>query len=112
MLYLSGMLVEALKRRANDFIELAVEMMGRGKHDIAAFLTEQSCQLRVRASLLRLFGDAPPTHGLRHLLGLLARGLEEAGRGICHAGSLTLLGSTGQSSQTWRKHISAPNIGI
>jgi len=81
VLYLSGMLVEALKRRANDFIELAVEMMGRGKHDIAAFLTEQSCQPRVKASLLRLFGDAPPTHGLRHLLGLLARGLEEAGRG-------------------------------
>jgi len=29
VLYLSGMLVEALKRRANDFIELAVEMMDR-----------------------------------------------------------------------------------
>ncbi len=72
--------MEALKRRASDFIELAEEMLHRGKYDMAAFFAEQSCQLRTKAVMLRLFGEAPPIHGLRQLLGLLARRLEEAGR--------------------------------
>ncbi len=77
---MSGLLVEALKRRANDFIGLAREMMNRGKYDMAAFFSEQSCQLRIKASLLKLFGETPSIHGLRQLLGLLAKRFEEAGR--------------------------------
>jgi len=80
-LELSGILVETLKRRARDFMELAEDMMKRSKYDLAAFFAEQSCQLYLKAVLIKLFGEAPAVHGLRQLLGVLARKLEENRRG-------------------------------
>ena len=38
-------------------------------------------QLRVKAALLRVAGEAPRIHGIRELLGLLAQLLDELGRG-------------------------------
>ncbi|RLE68638.1 MAG: DNA-binding protein, partial [Thermoprotei archaeon] len=36
-------------------------------------------QLRIKASLLRLTGEVPRLHGIRELLGMLARELEDLG---------------------------------
>ncbi|AEM38334.1 HEPN domain protein [Pyrolobus fumarii 1A] len=75
----SGERVELLKDRARFFLSLARELLERGRYDIAAFCAEQAMQLRVKASLLRLSGEMPRIHGLRELLGILARVLEELG---------------------------------
>ena len=61
------------------FLDLAFELMSRGAFDLAAFHIHQACQLRVKASILRLTGSMPRVHGIRELLGILARALEELG---------------------------------
>ena len=47
--------------------------------DLATFNVQQSCQLRVKATLLRLLGEIPRVHSIRELLGTLSAKLEEAG---------------------------------
>ena len=68
-----------MKERAGAFLELASELADRGRLDIASFSVQQACQLRVKASLLRLTGEMPRIHSIRELLGILAKRMEEIG---------------------------------
>ncbi|MEM2998493.1 MAG: HEPN domain-containing protein [Thermoproteota archaeon] len=74
---MSGDRVNVIKERAGAFLELARDLLGKGRLDIASFNVHQACQLRVKAALLRLTGETPRVHGLRELLGMLAKRLEE-----------------------------------
>ena len=74
---MSGKRVNLLKDRAKVFLELAEELRGRGRLDLAMFNVDQAFQLRVKATMLRLLGVIPRIHGVRGLLGMLARRLEE-----------------------------------
>ena len=76
---MSGERVNAMKERAGVFLELASELADRGRLDIASFSVQQACQLRVKASLLRLTGEMPRIHSIRELLGILAKRMEEIG---------------------------------
>ena len=76
---MSGELVELLLRRAKAFLEISETLITESNFDIAVFSLEQAAQLRIKAVMLRLFGDYPRIHGLRELLGLLAARLSEAG---------------------------------
>ena len=76
---MSGERVNAMKERAGAFLELASELADRGRLDIASFSVQQACQLRVKASLLRLTGEMPRIHSIRELLGILAKRMEEIG---------------------------------
>jgi len=76
---MSGERVNILKRRAENFLILAKELIARDMLDIASFNVHQACQLRIKASLLRLTGSIPRVHGVRELLGILANILEEEG---------------------------------
>lgn len=76
---MSGVRVNVIKRRARAFLDLSLELMGKGVLDLAAFHVHQACQLRVKASILRLTGRIPRVHGVRELLGMLAHDLEELG---------------------------------
>ena len=76
---MSGVKVNIIKRRARTFLDLSLELMGKGILDLAAFHIHQACQLRVKASILRLTGGIPRVHGIRELLGMLAHNLEELG---------------------------------
>ena len=53
--------------------------MNRGVLDLAAFNIQQSCQLRTKATLLRLIGESPRVHSVRELPGMLSARLEEMG---------------------------------
>lgn len=74
---MSGERVEAIKRRARVFLELAKELLTRNILDIASFNIHQACQLRLKATLLRLRGTIPRIHGIRELIGLLTNTLDE-----------------------------------
>ena len=74
---MSGERVEILKFRR--FLEIGVELLQREVLDLAAFNIQHSCQLRVKAALLRLLGEIPRMHSVRELLGMLSAKLEEAG---------------------------------
>ncbi|MCD6084597.1 MAG: HEPN domain-containing protein [Desulfurococcales archaeon] len=63
--------VEHLLRRSRGFYETAVMQIGRGFHDLAVFSLEQSLQLFLKASLLKLGVDFPRTHSVRRLLKLI-----------------------------------------
>ena len=76
---MSGEKVELLKLRSRRFLEVGVELLQRGVLDLAAFNVQQSCQLRVKATLLRLLGEVPRVHSVRELLGTLSAKLEEVG---------------------------------
>ena len=76
---MSGERVNVMKERADAFLKLAAELADRGRLDIASFSVQQACQLRVKASLLRLTGEMPRIHGIRELLGILAKRMEEIG---------------------------------
>ncbi|MEM4970846.1 MAG: HEPN domain-containing protein [Sulfolobales archaeon] len=76
---LSGERVELLKRRSRVFLGVGRELLERGVLDLAAFNIQQSCQLRVKASMLRLLGDFPRIFSVRELLGILAARLDEMG---------------------------------
>jgi HEPN domain-containing protein len=75
----SGERVELLKLRARKFLELSIELLGRGSLDLAAFNMQQACQLRIKASLLKLLGEVPKIHSVRELLGILMMKLSELG---------------------------------
>jgi HEPN domain-containing protein len=76
---MSGERIERLVDRSGRLLRLANELYGRGEPDLASFCVEQACQLRVKAAMLRLLGGAPRTHGVRELLGVLARELGSMG---------------------------------
>ena len=75
---MSGERVNIIKERARAFLDLARELADR-RPDISSFSVHQACQLRVKASLLRFTGEVPRLHGIRELLGMLARRLEDLG---------------------------------
>jgi len=75
---LSGERVNIIKERARAFLDLAKELTDR-RPDISSFSVHQACQLRVKASPLRFTGEVPRLHGIRELLGMLARRLEDLG---------------------------------
>ena len=50
---MSGERVNLLKDRARVFLELAEELRGRGRLDLAMFNVDQAFQLRVKATMLR-----------------------------------------------------------
>jgi len=60
--------VEALRRRAAEFLELAREALRMGNYDVSCFLAEQAVQLHLKSVLLERVGDYPRTHSIRTLL--------------------------------------------
>jgi HEPN domain-containing protein len=72
--------VGAMKRRAFEFLNLSKELLERGLEDISSFHVHQACQLRLKASILRIRGEIPRIHGVRELIGILAKILEELDR--------------------------------
>ena len=74
---MSGERVDIVEERAGAFLELAGELLAKGRLDKASFNVHQACQLRIKAALLRLTGEAPWVHILRELIGMLAKRLEE-----------------------------------
>ena len=67
--------VEALRRRAGDFLELAREALRMENNDISCFLSEQAAQLHLKSVLLEEVGDYPRTHSIRNLLAEISKGL-------------------------------------
>jgi len=68
--------VEVLKRRSLEFLEESRVALRRGSYDVACFLAEQSLQLYLKHSLLKIVGDYPRTHSIRRLLGELNKVLK------------------------------------
>jgi HEPN domain-containing protein len=62
---------EALLRRSDGFLETALMQARAGMYDLAVFSLEQSLQLFLKATLLRVGSDYPRTHSIRRLLELL-----------------------------------------
>ena len=91
----SGEEYRLIVRRAQWFLEEAREALRAGRYDVACFLAEQAAQLRVKAALLRLVGEAPRGHQLRTLLGYLA----EASGGGCRESIREFVGR-------WRARLS------
>lgn len=63
--------VEYLFERSRRFYETAKMQIERGFYDLAVFSLEQSLQLYLRASLLKLGVEFPRTHSVKRLLELL-----------------------------------------
>jgi len=76
---LSGERVNLLKSRSRRFLGLGLELLQRGDLELAAFNIHESCQLRLKAFLLRILSEIPKMHSVRELLGILSAKLEEAG---------------------------------
>ncbi len=76
---MSGELVEKLMHRARVFLREARRLLEEGEYDLSCFSAEQAAQLYVKAVILKLFGEVPRIHGVRELLGYLARKLVEHG---------------------------------
>lgn len=72
---MSGVHVGRLKRRALNMLNATEHV---GDHDLALFLLEQAVQLS-RMSTLSFWGSKIRGHGLRELIGALAKGLESQG---------------------------------
>ncbi|MCC6020359.1 MAG: HEPN domain-containing protein [Thermoproteaceae archaeon] len=72
-------LVGMLRERAEKFLRYACLARDNGDYDAAMFFAEQAARLRIKASLLRMLGFIPGTHGLRELLSLVARALGDLG---------------------------------
>jgi HEPN domain-containing protein len=62
---------EALLKRSDGFLETALMQARAGMYDLAVFSLEQSLQLFLKATLLRVGSDYLRTHGIRRLLELL-----------------------------------------
>jgi HEPN domain-containing protein len=62
---------EALLKRSDGFLETALMQARAGMYDLAVFSLEQSLQLFLKATLLRVGSDYPKTHSIRRLLELL-----------------------------------------
>lgn len=71
--------VNVMKKRALEFLILSKELLSRGLLDLSSFNLHQACQMRIKASILRLTGEFPRIHGIRELMGILARKVEEMG---------------------------------
>jgi len=65
--------VEILRKRALEFLEEAQIALERSSYDLVCFLSEQALQLYLKYVLLMIVGDYPRTHGIRKLLGEVAR---------------------------------------
>ncbi len=76
---MSGELAATLWRRARVYLREARRLLEEGDYDISLVNAEQAAQLAVKAVYVELLGYTPRGHGLRRLLGYLARVLEEAG---------------------------------
>ena len=74
---MSGVLVGKLRRRAEVFLKEAKRLLEGEEYDIACFNAEQALQLYLKSVILRVFGEMPRIHGVRELLGYLARRLYE-----------------------------------
>ncbi len=73
---MSGEHVARLRRRALAFLAEAEET---SDPDLAMFFLEQAAQLYIKSVYYELFGAPLRGHGLRELLGVLARSLRVAG---------------------------------
>ena len=62
---------EALLKRSDGFLETALMQARAGMYGLAVFSLEQSLQLFLKATLLRVGSDYPRTHSIRRLLELL-----------------------------------------
>jgi HEPN domain-containing protein len=62
---------EASLKRSDGFLETALMQARAGIYDLAVFSLEQSLQLFLKATLLRVGADYPRTHSMRRLLMLL-----------------------------------------
>ena len=62
--------VEVLRRRTFEFLDAAMDDLGKGRVDLAAFHAEQALQLALRYLLARDLGTYPHTHDLRELFEL------------------------------------------
>jgi len=62
---------EALLKRSDGFLETALMQARAGMYDLAVFSLEQSLQLFLKATLLRVGSDYPRSHSIRRLLELL-----------------------------------------
>ena len=62
---------EYLVERSRRFYETALMQIEKGFYDLAAFSLEQSLQLFLKATLLKLGIDYPRTHSVRRLLELV-----------------------------------------
>jgi len=68
--------VRIMKNRALEFLNLSKELSEGGLEDISSFHVHQACQLRLKASILRIRGDIPRIRGIRELIGILAKILD------------------------------------
>jgi HEPN domain-containing protein len=62
---------EALLKRSDGYLETALMQARAGMYDLAVFSLEQSLQLFLKATLLRVGSDYPRTNSIRRLLELL-----------------------------------------
>lgn len=74
---MSGNKVLRLKRRALRFLTDARLDYNEGYYDLSAFHVEQALQLYIKAVIFELFGKEYEGHGIRELLGYLAKLLRE-----------------------------------
>ncbi|MEZ0345635.1 MAG: HEPN domain-containing protein [Infirmifilum sp.] len=65
--------VRILRRRAWAFYNRAMDSLGSGDYDLAAFLSEQAVQLYLNSLLLGEVGDYPHTHSLSSPISILRR---------------------------------------
>ena len=83
---------ETLRRRANDFLELAREASRLENYDISCFLSEQAAQLHLKSVLLEEVGDYPRTHSIRNLLAEVSKGfMGEEIREFIHTNRVRLI---------------------
>lgn len=73
---MSGEHAARLRRRARAFL---VEAEETADPDLAMFFLEQAAQLYIKSVYYELFGAPLRGHGLRELLGVLAKTLRDAG---------------------------------
>ncbi|GAB6944161.1 HEPN domain-containing protein [Vulcanisaeta sp. JCM 14467] len=73
---MSGTYVNKLKRRALNMLRTAENT---DDYDLAMFLIDQAIQLYVKAIYFELLGFRIRGHGIRELIGMLAKGLESQG---------------------------------
>ena len=76
---MSGELVKKLRHRARVFLREASKLLEEEEYDLSCFNAEQSAQLHLKSIILKLLGETPRIHGVRELLGFLARRLHEEG---------------------------------
>jgi HEPN domain-containing protein len=71
LLYMHKGEVELFLKRAKNFLDGAKERYQKEDWDLTCFMTEQSVQLLIKATILEIGGEVPKTHSIRKLFGLL-----------------------------------------